>query len=184
LKQMPKNIAQETAPYREFETTMMGVKYAVKTRNNFGPLVFAENLLGIIEAALALAKWENMAFIVEKVNFVVDIDASGNNPPPIELTGLSDSDSCILIWKPDMVDWLCKTDTKKTGDYFMQLLLNLLFRITIDPLEDLQRELEKWHKEDTFSRAIGTSPTCLALLDIIGENAYELRHWYKTPATP
>lgn len=173
-EQMPKNIAEETRPYREFGTTMMGVKYLIKTRNQFGPTAFAENLLGIIEAALALAKWKNLAFIVDKANFVIDIDASGNNPPPLELDRPPDPDGYYMIWKPDMLEWLRKTNAKEISDYFMQLLLKLLLDTTIDPLEDLQQELERWYKEDTFSRAIGTSPTCLALLDLIGEKGYEL----------
>ena len=182
-EQMPDNLTEETHSYRKFETTLMGVKYYIITRNQFGPMAFAENLLGIIEAALALAKWENLAFIVDKVNFVVDIDESGNNPPSLELDRPPDPDGYYMIWKPDMLEWLRKTNPKEIKDYFMQLLLKLLADTTIDPLEDLSQELERWHKEDTFSRAIGMSPTCLALLDIIGEEDHELRYWYKASTT-
>jgi len=150
-EQVPDRLSEETNPYREFETTIMEVKYQVKVRNQFGPMSFAENLLGIIEAALALAKWENLAFIVNEVNFVIDIDSSGSNPPPLEFDKPPDPDGYYMIWKPDMVDWIKRTDPKDMSDYFMKLLLKLLIDITIDPLDDLSQELERWHKEDTFS---------------------------------
>jgi len=182
-EQMPKVLAEETAPYRKFETTIMNVKYRVTTRNQFGPMAFAENLLGVIEAALALAKWENLAFIVDEVNFVIDIDATGNNPPLLEFDKPPDPDGYYLIWKPDMIEWFKKTDHEEVGRYFMQLLFKILLDITIDPLEDLREEFDRWHQEETFSRAIGMSPTCIALFDLLGEGNYEIRNWNEASIT-
>jgi hypothetical protein len=181
-EQLPEDLTREIRPYQKFETTIMNVSYHVTARNDFGSIAFAENLLGIIEAALALAKWENLAFIVDEVKVVVDVDASGDNPPPLDLE-MPDPKGYYLIWKPDMLEWLKKTDRKQVHDYLMKFLLRLLLGITIDPKDDLTHELERWYEEGTFNRALGMSPTSIALMDLIGKERYELSYWCK-PATP
>lgn len=183
-EQLPEDLTRETRPYQKFETTIMNVSYHVTARNNFGSIAFAENLLGIIETALALAKWENLAFIVDEVKIVVDVDASGNNPPPLDLEMPPDPEGYYLIWKPDMLEWLRKTDRKQVHDYFMKFLLKLLLDITIDPKDDLTQELERWYHEGTFNRAIGMSPTSIALMDLIGKERYEFSYWRKPAASP
>ena len=136
----------------------MDVVFRVKANNNFGTISFSENLLGIIEAALALARWENIAFVVDEVNLFVNIDELGSNPPKFDLDRPPNPGGYKLIWKPDMVSWLYKNGRKEVGGYLMQFLLKLLFDITIDPMDDLKKEFDHWNESDTFIRAIGTSP--------------------------
>ena len=83
-----------------------------------------------------------------------------------------------LVWKLDMLEWLSTTDRKEIHEYLMKFLLKLLLDITIDPLDDIEQELDRVHEEGAFSRAIGMSPTSITLTDIIGEERYELRFWY------
>jgi len=183
-EQLPNDLTGKPRPYQRFETAIMNVSYRVTVRNNIGCIAFAENLLGIIEAALVLAKWENLAFIVDEVKVVVDIDASGDNPPLLDLNMPPDPEGYYLVWKPDMLEWLRKTDRKQVHDYLMKLLLKLLLDITIDPRNDLTQELERWYEEGTFSRALGMSPTSIALMDLIGKERYELSYWCKPTASP
>lgn len=177
-EQMPDSLYRPAGTYQEFETTTMNVSYCIRASDNFGPIVFAENLIGVIEAALALAKWENLAFIVDEVKVFIDIDTSGNNPPLLNLETPPDSEGYSLVWKPDMLEWLNTADRKEVHDFLMRFLLKLLLDITIDPIVDIEQELNQWHEEGAFSRAIGMSPTSIALTNIIGEEQYELRFRY------
>ena len=161
----------------------MGVNYRIKTRNYLTERVtFSEDLLAIIEAALALARWKNFAFIENEVNILVDIDKTGGNPPVIDFSAPTGPYGYQLLWQPDMLDWFKRTGNKEITDYFMTFLLNLLLYITIDPIKDIKKELEDWNKEETFSRA-GMPPTCVPLLDIIGKERYELSYWLNTTST-
>ena len=183
-EQLPRSLIGETRSYCEYETTIMGVGYRVTARNNFGSIAFSENLLGVIEAALALAKWENLAFIVDEVKVVVDVDASGDNPPFLDLGMPPDPEGYFLVWKPDMLEWLRKTDPKQIRDYLMKFLFKLLLDITIDPKDDLTQEFERWHDEGTFNRALGMSPTSILLMDLIGKDRYDLSYWCNPATSP
>lgn len=181
-EQLSKVLTGETRSYWNYESTIMGVTYRLKARNYLGPILFSENLLGIIEAALSLARWENLAFIVEEVNFLIDIKESGKNPPNLDLEAPPDPRGYQFLWLPGMLKWLNETDRAEVTDFLMQFLLKLLMDITIDPFDDLKQELDTWHKEDTFSRALGSSPTSIAIMDIIGKEPYELGYWCNTTA--
>ncbi|MFH1741572.1 MAG: hypothetical protein ABIH23_21405, partial [bacterium] len=178
--QVPNCLTGETRSYWTFETLIMGVRYVVKAKNALGPVTFSENLLGIIEAALVLAKWENFAFVVDEVEFLVKTDRAGSNPPEAILKGPSVSGSYDLCWKPDMLDWLYSEERSAVGECFLQLLLRILLEITIDPLSDLMDELEKWKEQGTFNRAIELSPTSVFIMEILGTEKYEINYWYGT----
>lgn len=181
-EQLPKRLSGETRSYWNYETTLMGVNYRIKTRNYLGPITFAEDLLAIVEAALALARWENFAFIEDEVKILVDVDKAGQNPPRVDFS-VSGSDGYPFVWQPDMLDWLIKTDYKKITDYFMTFLLNLLLYLTIDPIKDVKKELDEWKMQETFFRALSMPPTCIPLLDIIGKERYELSYWLNPTST-
>jgi hypothetical protein len=183
-KQVPKEVTGETRTYCNYETSVMGIRFRLTTRNSFGPIAFSENLLGIIEAALASARWENLAFVVDAVHILVDVDESGQNPPPLALDVPPEPGGYRFIWRPDMLEWLNITERERVCNYLMQLLLKLMFDITIDPMEDLVKELDYWGKEHTFSRSLGTSPTSIALEDLLGKDRYELAHWCNPAASP
>jgi hypothetical protein len=75
-EEIPNSLAGQTHPYCEFKTTIMGVTYRLKSKNSFGSIVFSEDLISSIEAALALARWENLAFIIDEIEISVDSSVS------------------------------------------------------------------------------------------------------------
>jgi len=178
----PKFLNGKTRAYWKLESTLFNIKFTCLTRNYFGPITFAENLLGIIEAAFALAQWENLAFIVDKVDILVDIDKAGQNPPALELEKPPHPDGYKIVWKTDMAEWLGPANAPKMGDFLMQFLLKILIDITIDPLGDLEAELKVWSKQGAFSRALSALPVALIIKDTIGEEKYELSSRFKASA--
>lgn len=172
-----------TGEYFSYSFEMMGVTYKAKVRNKFGAILFAENLLGILQAALAIADWKNLAFIVEDVKLVIDINSNGTNPPEINLDKPTLRAEYEFYWREDMLDWMQSGKRDEICDFFMKFLLKMLMEITIDPLKELTRELDQWHKDETFNRAIGNSPTSIAISDLIGEQLYGLEYWQRATIT-
>jgi hypothetical protein len=166
------------------ETTLFEVRYVVSVRNQFGPTIFSENLLGVLEAALATAKWENLAFVVDTVELIVDCDDSGENPPVPSVLAPPNPQELRLLWKPDMLQYLNGPKRSETIVYLESLLLRLLLTSTIDPMPDLERELQSWHTEQSFSRALSASPISIQTVDLIGEHQYGLPYWSKRPSPP
>jgi hypothetical protein len=167
-------------PYLVLSSRVMGVDYRLRVRNEFGPVILAENLLGIIEAALALARWENLAFIVDTFLIHIDVAADGQTPPDIHFERGCGERGHSLIWKPDLLEWLNRGQRKEVGDYLELLLFHLLFMTTVDPMEDLREELDRWHSEETFSRALGISPVSIIVEDLIGDQVYDIDYWRST----
>ncbi len=182
-EQLPKIFAGETKPESVHETTLLGVHYLIRCENSFGATAFAENLLGIIESALSLAKWENLAFITDEVHISVAISTTGSNPPPIRLDERPNLEGYRFVWQPDILEWLNKSNRKSITDYFMNFLLKLLVDTTIDPIDDIKAELLRWNNEDVFSLALGTSPSSIAVTNLLGEDSYDYRRWCKTPSS-
>jgi hypothetical protein len=183
FKQMPEHLCDESRTICKFQTRLFGVKYQIRCRNKIGPLLFAENLLGVLESALALAKWENLAFIVEEVNIFIDEAADGESPPKNDWEHFGVSGEQKLIWKPDLVEWM-RTNVSSFREFLHQLLLRILAATTIDPLKDLERELDIWHKEKSFERALTSSPTSIGLVDLLGKDCYDLNNWINGTPTP
>ena len=173
----------EDEPYTEYTTQLFNVCYRVKAKTEFGPIVLAENILGMLEATLALAKWENLAFIVDEPEILIDVAEDGKNPPDVELPTPPNAQVLESVWQPDMLKWMNEGDRTQVTDYLKKVLFTLLLTATIDPLDDLETEFERWYREDAPTRALGTSPISIALTDILGDNKYELAYWCNT-ATP
>lgn len=182
-KEIRKNLTGETRSYCELDSTIMGVTYHLKARNTFGIVGFSENLLGVIEAALATAKWENLAFIIDRVEILVDMDLRGNNPPTMQLEQPYDPNGYAFIWRPDIMDWMSGTSSKQLSEYLHKFFLKLLLDITIDPIDDMKHEFESWAKDGVFDRAFGTSPIINALKNVIGVKRYEIDYWSKPTAS-
>jgi hypothetical protein len=79
-------------------------------------------------------------------------------------------------WKLDMIEWM-KSNFTAFRDFMRSLLLRLLVSATIDPWEDLKRELDTWREEDSFRRALSSSPTSMLLIDLVGKRTYDLNYW-------
>lgn len=175
-EEIPNSLAGQTRSYCEIKTTIMGVTYRLKSKNSFGTIAFAEDLLSSIEAALALAHWENLAFIVDEIEILVDSSLEGKNPPVLDLEEPFDPKGYKLIWKPDLLDWMSGSNGKQIIDYVQNFFFKLLLDITIDPIEDLKQEFEAWSKEGAFNRAFSVLPTVNALKNVIGVFSYDIEY--------
>ena len=56
---------------------------------------------------------------------------------------------------------------------------NMTAAITIDPWEDLKRELKYWRKRGVFDRILIATRNSIALFDIVGREKYDLNYWIK-----
>jgi hypothetical protein len=166
-----------------FGTKVLGVEYCFRVRNEFGPVVLAENLLGIIEAAFSLARWENLAFILDTFTLLIDARDDGTTPPEIHFERGVGEEGHSLIWKPNLLEWLHLGPRDEVCEYLKLFLFNLLFMTTVDPVEDLDEELEHWQREETFTRALGVSPVSIIVEDLIGKEAYDIDYWRQSSVT-
>lgn len=182
--EMPHQFTGETKARSTYQTSIMGVQYGITCDNHLGTIAFSENLLGVIESALAVANWENLAFIVDRVNINVSVGDGGSNPPPMELSSPPSPEGYEFLWRPDVLECMRTIDRKTFAEYLMKFLLKLMMDITIDPIEDLEQELSRWNNEDVFSLALGTSPTAVAVTNLIGEDGYDFRLWNDSSASP
>lgn len=176
-EEIPNGLAGQTHPYCELKTTIMGVTYLLKSKNSFGTIAFAEDLLSSIEAALARARWENLAFIIDEIEILVDSSLEGRNPPVLNLEEPYDPNGYKFIWKPDLLDWMSGTHGKQINGYVKDFFFKLILDITIDPIEDLEQEFESWAKEGAFNRAFSFLPTINAIKNVIGVSSYDIEYW-------
>ena len=183
-EQIPKRHSGEHESYTECTTQLFDVRYRVKVKNKFGPIVLAENILGVLEAILSLAKWENLAFIVDEVDILVDMAEDGNNPPDVEMPTWENAQVLESVWAPDMLAWMNEGDRDRVSEYLRKVLFTLILTATADPLDDLKAEFQRWYNEDAPTRALGTSPISIALRDLLGENDYDLAYWCEAASAP
>lgn len=181
--ELPSEICMTSDEYSVISTTIFGVKYEIKVRNRFGTWAFAENLLGVIEAALALAQWEDLAFIVDEVKYIVDINTNGVNPPPVDMDHKPQTNTYEFYWKKDVAEWIYNVNRAEFVEYLKKIILVTIIHITIDPQDELVKEFDRWHKQETFSRALGTSPTILPLYDLLGDKLYDLEVWKRSSSS-
>jgi hypothetical protein len=160
-----------------------GVEFRISARNSPGPVLLAENLLGIIEAALAVAKWENLAFIQERFELRIDTSSTGKNPAEIDFIHPPRNGEFRLEWGTDLFDWLCRGPRTEVLDWFRYFLFSVLGTLTIDPMDDLEAELAEWHKAGTFNRALAYSPTAILQDNLIRERWHDRNCWIRTAAT-
>ena len=183
FSQLPEHLCDEGRTICRFKTRLFGVTYNIRCRNKIGPLLFAENLLGVLESALAFAKWENLAFVVDEVNIFIDENDAGENPPKISFQHFACGREQQLVCNVGMLEWM-RTNVSSFRAFLHRLLLQMLLATTIDPLKDLERELDNWHKEKSFERALASSPTSVAIIDLLQNHCYDLNYWINTAASP
>jgi hypothetical protein len=166
-----------------FATQISGIKFIIESPQDFGAISFSENLLGVIEAILALANLTKDAFVVDQVQIGVDIKDYGNNPP-LPLIQMSSRTATIkLIWKPGVADWLASTDGDMIVDYFLAICRIVLEHASIHSGSGLKAKLAEWHKEGALDRALGTSPTMHAVDNLIGQDCYNLESCIRIAAS-
>lgn len=170
--------------YLELCSELFGVNYRIKCRNDLGTIVIAENILGVLEATMSIAKWENLAFIVHECCVLVDAHEEGTNPPRIELQEVQSAQELKSIWAPEFLDWMNKGERTRVREYFEQFLITILLASTIDSPEDIESEIKRWMGEDARTRAFGTTPISIALVDMIGDMKYDLAYWCKATTPP
>jgi hypothetical protein len=175
-EQLPRKLSGETRSVCTYSTTIRGVCYTIRCRNKMGPILFAENLLGVIENFFALAKWENFAFVTEKVSIFVDEVPEGKSPPDINFEHFAHGREQRLLFALGLETWLLD-HRKQAADFLELLLLKIIFASTIDPHDDIEKELAEMHREATFDRALAFSPTAVAVLDLIQPKFYDINYW-------
>jgi hypothetical protein len=183
VKDLSDHLCREMRTICQFKTKLFGVTYHIRCRNKLGPLLFAENLLGVLESAFALGKWENFAFVVDEVKLFVDETAEGENPPKTNFEHFGCVQEQKLIWKAGMIEWM-RDNVVPFRKFLFRLLLEILFTSTVDPMEDIKKELDVWDKQKSFERALNSSPTSIALLDLLGREKYDLNNWINSAPAP
>jgi hypothetical protein len=172
------------ADFITLTTERFGVEYRIIARNAPGPVLLAENLLGILEAALAVAKWENLAFIQERFEVRVDMLSTGKNPAEIDFIHPPRNREFRLECGLDLFEWLSRGPRKEVRDWFQYFLFSVLLTLTIDPMDELQAELSEWHKVGTFNRALAFSPTAILQDDLIGGKWHDRTRWTQAAVAP
>jgi hypothetical protein len=172
----PTPLADPRMSFIPMSTSLLGVDYRVNVRNEFGILLLAENLLAILEAALASARWENLAFIHDRFDLTLDVEGGGRNPPEIRFEQPHSRDGYRLVFGPGVLDWMNRGPRDGVSDFFGQFLFSVLLTTTIDPYDDLRAELDSWHHEEVFSRALAFSPLSTMAADLIGSRGYDIQH--------
>jgi len=158
-------------------TKMLGVEYVVESENEFGPVIFAENLLAVIEAMLVLARWEYLAFVVSTVRFRILQSTDGRTPPNIDWERFRLGDGIELRFAPDLDEALVRGDRQAVTEWLHELMLTMVFVSTIDPHDDIKNELNRWGEEGTFTRALGVSPTGSTIFSLVGKSKYDISYW-------
>jgi hypothetical protein len=106
FKDVPSRLCGEMRYNCTFEHEILGVKYRVRCRNSIGPTLITESILGVLDAALADARWENFAFVFDEVKIYVDETKEGNNPPSLEKIKWDVVDELPQIWASDALKWI------------------------------------------------------------------------------
>jgi hypothetical protein len=178
---VPSKLCGEMRYNCAFEHDILGVKYRVRCRNALAPTLITESLLGVLDAALADANWENFAFVFDEVRIHVDETQDGKNPPLLEKIKWNVVDELPQIWAPDALQWI-HDNQDEYHQYLTSFLGMLIAAITIDPWEDLKRELTSWRKRGVFDRILIATRNSIALIDIVGREKYDLNYWIKAAA--
>lgn len=163
------------------KTEMMGVTYSIKCDQTFGQVLLCENIIGVIEAMLALARWEYLAFVVDEVKLDVFEGPTGSTPPQIRRPNQFPIDSYTLEFAPNLEQVLLNGDRKAIAEWFHEMVLRIVFDSTIDPLDDLMEELHKWGEDGTFERALSTTPTAVVVADLLDREKYDETYWIRSP---
>jgi hypothetical protein len=181
FEEVPSRLCSETRSNCTYAHDLLGVKYIIRCRNSMGPTLVTESLLGVLDAALADARWENFAFVFDEVRIFVDETKEGTNPPSLEQVKWNVVAELPQVWEPDVLQWIHKHQND-FHDYLTRFLGMLIAAITIDPWEDLKRELDYWGKRGVFDRILIATRNSMALTDIIGREKYDLNYWIKAAA--
>jgi hypothetical protein len=179
--EVPSKLCGEMRYNSLFEHEILGVRYRVRCRNSIGPTLITESLLGVLDAAFADARWENFAFIFDEVCLHVDETSEGKNPPSLEPMRWNVVNELQQFWSPDALKWI-HDNRNSFHDHLVSFLSTLVVATTIDPWEDLKRELDYWHERGVFDRILVATQNSIALTDIVGREKYDLNYWIKAAA--
>jgi len=78
-----------------------------------------------------------------------------------------------LFWSSDALSWLRDKGRNKIAGYMIQLMGFLEMSYCIDPLEDLKKRLDIYHKNDHFSRVFNLNNPFITIPDVLGYKCYE-----------
>lgn len=174
------NICNEDNMYICENFEIVGVKFTLKTQNDYFCNLLAESLGAAIQAFFVNGRLENLAIIEDEVELEFKIDTW--DWEEIQTENVVDSKCIRKIYKINQKSFnKLLPETGKEGIYWIRLqLLCLLLEICIDPLEDLKKELDWMYKEGAFQRALGMGPLFLYLEDHCKKEVYDGTIWKST----
>jgi hypothetical protein len=169
----------ETRSWWRMGSTLWGVDFNIECRNRPGIVGIAENMLGIIEGILATVSIERIAFLAE--NITVSLDEGGDDGyPNVEV--LWPTGRCEIAVKP-LADSMNASEQYMCREWIHQCAINAILNVTVDPIDDLLEEFEKWGKEGAYERAFTLSPSWLYVSDLLRGVPYELSGFVKDSAS-
>ena len=170
---MPESLTFQRVGSNKLTTCIMGVNYTIFSANKLICELFSEFLLGIIELLYCLMDPKDYAWIINEIIFHIDENATGNNPPHLKLDKMMQSNHINLFWSSDALSWLRDKGRNKIAGYMIQLMGFLEMSYCIDPLEDLKKRLDIYHKNDHFSRVFNLNNPFITIPDVLGYKCYE-----------
>lgn len=132
---LPDHLNGELGSFWTLETTLYGVRYALKCQNLVELVWIAEEMLGALECTAAFLRPENTAFLArEFMCILVRDDAHRGAPKWVERSDFDQNPR--LVVGPDINQWLShhrNTPESPIRDFVLRALLST----TIDPPDDV-----------------------------------------------
>lgn len=173
-------IGSETEEYWRGETTLLGVRFIVRARNNTAAVFFAENLLGSLELLLSRARWEDLAFSIDEFEVTIDLGASGANPPSVTPESLSGAEPVVLTFTSDLEQWMAEHGGE-VQSFMRELLLKIVTSITMDPFDKMKAELVRWHDSGVVNTIAPVTPSSVLVRNLLGKMRYDIDFWSTAP---
>ena len=164
------------------KTTVMGVLYQFDCLDNLDAQMFAENALGVLEAMYALADWESFAFVTSRMVFNVSVQPASSNVAEDGWGTFNPNGSNNLKIPLDVFAAQSMDELNLLSDGLRQLMIEIVFRATVDPIDELVEELDKWHASGTFARALNCMPTWTVTNNFISKDEHDIRNWAAAPS--
>lgn len=173
-------LGSETEEYWRGETTLLGVHFVARAKNNTAGVLIAENLLGILELVLSRARWENLAFTVDELEVTIELAASSANPPLLTADLVSGPKPVVISFGSDAEQWMAQ-HSKDAQRFMRDLLLNIVMSITMDPPDKLQAEFSRWEQSGMINSIAPVTPSSVLVRNLLGKLRYDIDSWSAAP---
>lgn len=178
--EVEENICNEDSMYICETFEIVGVKFTLKTQNDYFCNLLAESFGAAIQAFFVNTRLENLAIVEDMVEFEFKIDTW--NWEEVQSEDIVDPKCIRKIFKinPKSFNKLLLGSGKEGTNWIRHQLVCLLLELCIDPVKDLEKELDWMYKEGAFQRALGMGPLFLYLGDHCKKEVYDGTIWKST----